>query len=150
MQKILTLSNISEISGIIGGKVQKLLSGDRHQIEFFCSFEDFDLLSFNYHEIKDKQDSKITIYLDKENIFFICHEEPMLRVAEELAGTAASDGSLNNEQLLYHFFARLLKNDMAWLENTNSASLIMKMNLFQEKKKILQGKLFLLEKTCEF
>ena len=54
MQKILTLSNISEISGIIGGKVQKLLSGDRHQIEFFCSFEDFDLLSFNYHEIKDK------------------------------------------------------------------------------------------------
>ena len=96
MQKILTLSNISEISGIIGGKVQKLLSGDRHQIEFFCSFEDFDLLSFNYHEIKDKQDSKITIYLDKENIFFICHEEPMLRVAEELAGTAASDGSLNN------------------------------------------------------
>lgn len=88
MQKILTLSNISEISGITGDKVQKLLSGDRHQIEFFCSFEDFDLLSFNYHEIKDKQDSKITIYLDKENIFFICHEEPMLRVAEELAGTA--------------------------------------------------------------
>lgn len=116
MQKILTLSNISEINGVIGEKVQKLMSEDRQQIEFFCSFEDFDILSFNYHEIKDKQDSKITIYLDKENIFFICHEEPMLKIAEELAGAAASDGLLNNEQLLYHFFAGLLKNDMAWLD----------------------------------
>ena len=85
MQKILTLSSIPEISGIIGEKVQKLMSDDRQQIEFFCIFEDFDILSFNYHEIKDKQDSKITIYLDKENIFFICHEEPMLKIAEELA-----------------------------------------------------------------
>ena len=63
------------------------------QTESFEAFADFDLLAFDWYDVrKAGKSGKVLVYIDREDLFFFCRNEA------------------------YRFFAGLFKGDMAYLE----------------------------------
>lgn len=102
------------------------------EVESFESFDDFDLLAFDYYNVRsdDKSDSKTLIYLDNNNLFFFCENLAGVRMIRNIVD--GIDCNESNEQLLYSFFVKLLKGDMDCLDKFEE-----RLNI--EEAKLLSG-----------
>lgn len=111
MQKILYTDQISTHKDIVDPKITEYIQRD--QIVTFESFEDFDLLAFDWYDTGSPETalSRILIYLDRKDMLILCRDK---RVYEK-ARTLLPEG-LSNERALYHFFVNLLKDDVGILE----------------------------------
>ena len=87
------------------------------QTESFEAFADFDLLAFDWYDVrKAGKSGKVLVYIDREDLFFFCRNEAAQQYVQGAVDTLTAGGPLNDQQLLYRFFAGLFKGDMAYLE----------------------------------
>lgn len=88
-----------------------------NQTTAFEGFADYNLLAFDWYDVEQKGvwTAPIMIYIDRENLFFLYEHENARQKVEELfleISKRNEEKALENEQLLYLFFAGLLRNDM--------------------------------------
>ena len=107
MQKVLKKEQVEEYLAFLDPKIVEYIKED--QTETFEDHMDYDLLAFDWYDIEQVQmrSSQIMIYMDKENLFFLCEEERALEKVKSLMPE-----NQDNEQVLYLFFAGLLRNDI--------------------------------------
>lgn len=107
MQKVLKKEQVEEYLAFLDPKIIEYIKED--QTETFEDHMDYDLLAFDWYDIEQVQmrSSQIMIYMDKENLFFLCEEERALEKVKSLIPE-----NQDNEQVLYLFFAGLLRNDI--------------------------------------
>ena len=107
MQKVLKKEQVEEYLAFLDTKIVEYIKED--QTETFEDHMDYDLLAFDWYDIEQVQmrSSQIMIYMDKENLFFLCEEERALEKVKSLIPE-----NQGNEQVLYLFFAGLLRNDI--------------------------------------
>ena len=87
------------------------------QTESFEAFADFDLLAFDWYDVrKGGKSEKVLVYLDQEDLFFFCRDEAAAQYVRGAVQELNTGGVTDNQQLLYRFFAGLFKGDMAYLE----------------------------------
>ena len=88
------------------------------QIESFEGFEEFSLIAFDWYDVHGSrtQDSQMLLYLDREDLFFFCEDQAAEDKANAIFREVTADGPLDNQQLLYRFFVRLIHGDMSHLE----------------------------------
>ena len=87
------------------------------QTESFEAFADFDLLAFDWYDVrKAGKSGKVLVYIDREDLFFFCRNEAAQQYVQGAVDALTAGGPLNDQQLLYRFFAGLFKGDMAYLE----------------------------------
>ena len=56
------------------------------------------------------------LYLDREDLFIFCEDRAAEDKANAIFREVTADGPLDNQQLLYRFFVRLIHGDMSHLE----------------------------------
>ena len=107
MQKVLKKEQVEEYLALLDTKIIEYIKED--QTETFEDHMDYDLLAFDWYDIEQVQmrSSQIMIYMDKENLFFLCEEERALEKVKSLIPE-----NQDNEQVLYLFFVGLLRNDI--------------------------------------
>ena len=100
MRKVLPMSRIREMEPYMDAKVLDYIH--EGQIEAFEGFEDFDLIAFDWYDVRSERTaaSQMLLYLDREDLFVFCEDD------------AAEDAA----QVLHRFFVRLLRGDMAHLD----------------------------------
>ena len=83
------------------------------QIETFEAFDKFDIIAFDWYDIKDAESepSQILIYIDKDDVFVICENE--MSYKEACRCFAQTDC---NERTLYNFFKKLFVSDSKYLD----------------------------------
>ena len=82
-------------------------------IETFEAFDNFDIIAFDWYDIKDDESepSQILIYIDKDDVFVICEDEISYNAAQK-----SFTETPRNEKTLYTFFKNLFKGDSKYLE----------------------------------
>lgn len=87
------------------------------QSESFEGFEDYDLLAFDWYDIRQKTEAaKILLYFTKEDLIFFCESQPAQQCVQTIVREADPDDQMTSEMLLYRFFQRLMKGDMDYLD----------------------------------
>lgn len=116
MQKVVLFSEIADL--IPHMQADAIPHIRENQIESFEGFETFDLLVFDWYDIRSSRTalSEVLIYVDKNNIFFICSDEEGVRHCKKLVDTILTEAPATSEQLLYRFFIRLFRGDMDYLD----------------------------------
>ena len=117
MQKVILSEQIPEIAAYMQPDAPRYIS--ESQIESFEGFETFNLLAFDWYDIHSERTllSKILIYMDKSNMFFICSDKAAAFRCREILEELLAESSATNEQLLYRFFIRLFRGDMEYLDS---------------------------------
>lgn len=117
MLKVVLFSNMSEVASLMEPKAFNYIG--ESQIESFESFEDFNLLAFDWYDIKSEDGiaSKIIIYIDEHDLFFFCKEESARESCARLVENLQKEKALNNQQLLCRFFVKLFSGDMDYLDS---------------------------------
>jgi magnesium transporter len=120
MQRVLLAAQIAEVKENLDEKVLRYLG--EGQIETFESFEHFNIIAFDWYDISSASEDtpKMMIYQDAEDLFFFCEDEWMRERATSVIRLETEDAPLDNQQLLYRFFVRLLKGDTAHLDATET------------------------------
>lgn len=116
MQKVLLFDKIEELRPVMLPEAFRYLGVNR--IESFEAFETFNFLAFDWYDLYSSrtQLSKILIYMDKENLFFICSDTAAETRCREITDAILAEASVSHEQLLYRFFIRLFRGDMEYLD----------------------------------
>ena len=116
MQTVLPFSRMSEAAERMDPKVLAYLN--EGQIETFEGFETFSIIAFDWYDVHSARtaDSQMLLYLDRENLLLFCEDDAAEEKARSIVTELTAEGSMDNEQLLYRFFVRLLKGDMAHLD----------------------------------
>ena len=114
MRKVLPMSRIREMEPYMDAKVLDYIH--EGQIEAFEGFEDFDLIAFDWYDVRSERTaaSQMLLYLDREDLFVFC-EDDAAEDAAQAALLVPEEEALSNEQVLHRFFVRLLRGDMAHL-----------------------------------
>ena len=114
MKDILLFENAGKVSGFMDCHVFSYIN--EGQTESFEAFEKFDLLAFDYYDVKSDsvKNSKIMIYIDREDLFFFCEDNSSLSAVTRMTDSLFENRT--NEEALYAFFVRLLKGDMDSLD----------------------------------
>ena len=87
------------------------------QSESFEGFEDYDLLAFDWYDIRQKTEAaKILLYFTKEDLIFFCESQPAQQCVQTIVREVDPDDQMTSEMLLYRFFQRLMKGDMDYLD----------------------------------
>lgn len=88
------------------------------QIETFESFETFSIIAFDWYDVHSARtaDSQMLLYLDRKDLLLFCEDDAAEEKARSIVAELTKEGPMDNEQLLYRFFVRLLKGDMAHLD----------------------------------
>lgn len=87
------------------------------QSESFEGFEDYDLLAFDWYDIRQKTEAaKILLYFTKEDLIFFCESQPARQCVQTIVREVDPDDQMTSEMLLYRFFQRLMKGDMDYLD----------------------------------
>lgn len=117
MLKVVLFSNMSEVASLMEPKAFNYIG--ESQIESFESFDDFNLLAFDWYDIKSEDGiaSKIIIYIDEHDLFFFCKEESARESCARLVENLQKEKALNNQQLLCRFFVKLFSGDMDYLDS---------------------------------
>lgn len=115
MRKVLPMSRIREMEPYMDAKVLDYIH--EGQIEAFEGFEDFDLIAFDWYDVRSERTtaSQMLLYLDREDLFAFC-EDDAAEAAAQVALLVPEEEALSNEQVLHRFFVRLLRGDMAHLD----------------------------------
>ena len=116
MRKVLPMSRIREMEPYMDAKVLDYIH-DGH-IEAFEGFEDFDLIAFDWYDVRSERTaaSQMLLYLDQKDLLLFCEDDAAEEKARSIVAELTKEGPMDNEQLLYRFFVRLLKGDMAHLD----------------------------------
>lgn len=111
MQKIIFREQIQNYSDCINQSIVDYIVSEA--IETYESFDRFSLISFDWYNIYDLTASpaQIIIYIDKEDLFYICENQISYDLAQTLFEQAES-----NERALYLFFRNLFKGKAQHLE----------------------------------
>ena len=87
------------------------------QSESFEGFEDYDLLAFDWYDIRQKTEAaKILLYFTKEDLIFFCESQQAQQCVQTIVREVDPDDQMTSEMLLYRFFQRLMKGDMDYLD----------------------------------
>lgn len=105
------MDEIGEYSEYIDQKIIDYIG--EGQIETYESFDSFDLIAFDWYDLSNRESepSQILIYLDTDDVFYICENEISFAVAKKLFIRADT-----NEQAMYLFFRNLFKGSGELLE----------------------------------
>lgn len=116
MQEIFPFRRIAEAKPYLDVRLLDYLN--EGQIETFESFENFNIIAFDWYEVggKSRERPQIMIYQDREDLFFFCEDERAEKKVREIVKGESKAAVLENGQLLYRFFLRLLKGDMNHLD----------------------------------
>lgn len=116
MLKVVLFSNMSEVAPFMEQEAFNYIG--ESQIESFESFEYFNLLAFNWYDIRSESvlDSKILIYIDANDLFFFCEDEAAQNRCLKIIEAIQKESTLNNEQILCRFFVKLFSGDMDYLD----------------------------------
>lgn len=116
MQTVLPFSRMSEAAERMDPKVLAYLN--EGQIETFESFETFSIIAFDWYDVHSARtaDSQMLLYLDRKDLLLFCEDDAAEEKARSIVAELTKEGPMDNEQLLYQFFVRLLKGDMAHLD----------------------------------
>ena len=111
MQKIIYMNQIQEYSSYIDQSVIDYIK--ESQVETFESFEKYDIIAFKWYDIRDieSESEKIMIYIDKDDLFYLCENESSYEKVQRYFSTADT-----NEKAMYIFFSNLLKGSIKHLE----------------------------------
>lgn len=111
MQKVIYMDEISEYSEYIDQSIIDYIN--EGQIETYESFDSFDLIAFDWCDLskRDAEPAQILIYLDNDDIFYICENEFSYGVSKKFFSRAD-----NNEQAMYLFFRNLFKGSGELIE----------------------------------
>ena len=122
MRKVLPMSRIREMEPYMDAKVLDYIH--EGQIEAFEGFEDFDLIAFDWYDVRSERTaaSQMLLYLDREDLFVFC-EDDAAEDAAQAALLVPEEEALSNEQVLHRFFVRLLRGDMAHLDRLEAEAL---------------------------
>ena len=114
MRTVLPISRIREMEPYMDAKVLDYIH--EGQIEAFEGFEDFDLIAFDWYDVRGERTaaSQMLLYVDRENLFVFCEDDAAETAAQAALQTAEEPAS--NGQALSRFFVRLLRGDMAHLD----------------------------------
>lgn len=93
-----------------------------NQTTSFEGFLEYNLLSFEWYDVEQKGVwmAPIMIYHDKEHLFFLCEHESTMRKVGQLLEEIQQKGKeqpFGNEDVLYVFFAGLIRRDMEFLSD---------------------------------
>ncbi len=114
MQKSILISEVNTLDQYLEADITEYIHSD--VTETFEEFENFDLLSFDWYDSSAEDDDldsvHILIYIDKDDLFFMCRDTYSLEHIRKFIPETSS-----NEKTLYSFFVNLLKNDMDVLED---------------------------------
>ena len=112
MQAVLLWKDMAQVADKMDPAVFQYVG--EHQTESFEALEHCDLLAFDWYDVrKGGKSEKVLVYLDREDLFFFCRDEA---AAQYVRGAVQELSGMDNQQLLYRFFAGLFKGDMAYLE----------------------------------
>lgn len=116
MQTVLPFSRMSEAAERMDPKVLAYLN--EGQIETFEGFETFSIIAFDWYDVHSARtaDSQMLLYLDRKDLLLFCEDDAAEEKARSIVAELTKEGPMDNEQLLYRFFVRLLKGDMAHLD----------------------------------
>jgi magnesium transporter len=116
MQDVLPFSRIAETAPYMDSKVLDYIN--EGQIETFESFPDFSIMSFDWYDVGSRSEDcpQILAYIDREDLFFFCEDSAAEEKVRSILSAETGEQELTNGQLLYRFFARLLKGDMSHLD----------------------------------
>jgi magnesium transporter len=116
MQKVLPFRRMAEMTPYMDAKLLGYIN--EGQIETFESFENFNIITFDWYEAAGgtRESPRLMIYQDREDLLFFCEDERAADRVQGIVSEATRDGPLDNQQLQYRFFARLLKGDLAYLD----------------------------------
>lgn len=111
MQKVIYFDEVDDYSDYIDQSIIDYIN--EGQIETFESFDTFDLIAFDWYDLKstDTAPAQILIYLDADDIFYICENEISYTVCKKLFARGET-----NEQAMYLFFRNLFKGSGEYLE----------------------------------
>lgn len=88
----------------------------RHNATGYEVYEQFVLCSFNWYNIKNKNSevSRISIYLDKDNIYIFIEDVTLLKSIEVML---SKNIHKDNYEILRLFFIQLINDDMIYLDS---------------------------------
>lgn len=111
MQKTLYIRDIASVADRIDRALIDYI--EEGQIETFEGFRNFDILAFDWYDIYDveAEPEKILIYLDADDVFFLCENELSYHKAVSVFHTADT-----NERAMYDFLQGLIRGDTKHLE----------------------------------
>lgn len=107
MQNILLFSQTDFVKSQICKKALRLLT--EKEAESYIGISDFNIIVFEVSFAPEN--SRVSIYFDKEDLFFFCENQETLSVTENIISDQTKDEKVNNEDLLYHFFMSLIRKD---------------------------------------
>lgn len=112
MKKVIYLKEIQKYSSYLDQGVIDYLNED--QTETFESFKEFDIVAFDWYDIDkiNKDPSKIMIYIDRDDLFFICENQEAFDIASKFF-----EDKETNDISLYFFFKNLFKGSTKYLED---------------------------------
>ena len=109
MQRVLSMQRMGEAAPHMDPKTLQYLN--EGQIESFESFEEFSLIAFDWYDVHSDrtQNEQMLLYLDREDLFIFCEDDAAEAKASVILKELTAEEPSGNEQMLYRFFARLLK-----------------------------------------
>lgn len=116
MRGVLHFDALKDVAEYIDEKVIAYIDSDTS--ESFESFENFSVFAFDWYDIEKKSriNHKITVYLDREDLFFFCSDDESYENATVCYNWANEDNLIPNDLCLYRFFSQMLKDDMNILD----------------------------------
>ena len=111
MNKIILNSELETIKQYVDARTYERIANG--QIERFESLEDMFLISFDWYDIFDQHElpAQLIICFSKADLFFICENKSLFNKVSSLFKEYPE-----NEKMLSHLFAELMKPDMDYLE----------------------------------
>lgn len=114
MQMVLLWKDMAQVADKMDASVFQYIG--EHQTESFEEFKNYDLLAFDWYDVrKGGKSGKVLVYIDQEDLFFFCWEDAARQYIQSTI-QELSTVPMDNQQLMYLFFARLFKGDMVYLE----------------------------------
>ena len=112
MQKVLYLSQLDDIKNYIEEELIDYIS--KGEIHTFESFKNFDFIAFDWYDIYnlDAEPTQMMIYIDKDDVFFLCETEKSAEKARKLFKEEET-----NELALYTFIRNLIIDDSKHIES---------------------------------
>ncbi len=136
MQKIIYMNQIEEYKDYINQDVIDYIK--EKQTETVESFQDFTIIAWNFYDINKifKKPEKIIIYIDKDDLFYLCENEESYNIVSKYY-----QESETNEHALYLFFGNLLKGNAKHLESIEDRVSILDGNIINEINKKSRNKI---------
>lgn len=136
MQKVIYENQINEYSNKIDSKIFDYSKEEKTEV--VESYENFSVISFWFYDINNifKKPQKMIIYIDREDLFYICDTKESYDVAVKYF-----QSSDNNEHALYLFFDNLLKGSTSYLESVEDRISKIDANIISEISKNTKNKI---------